>query len=384
MRFSGLVIIKFCILAVIFVLLHFGVTYAQSAVLPDTENCLLCHRYPNMGRYDKAGMKKIYYVNEKLFTESVHGKLRCKSCHAGLDKIPHGNVKKVDCSTNCHIKEPSTGKEFSHTTMVEKYRASVHGVGSDENPKRFSEDLPTCKYCHNNSMYDPPRGMWGSSEALSKETLARCLGCHPTSQWAERFYSHFTHRMRKRRSQEDIVALCTSCHEDREKMARHGLETVDTYKDTFHWIQVQYRAKDAPDCISCHVPVGYSAHDIRPRTDRISPINMANRVKTCSNPGGLQSCHSGATAEFATGRVHAYGEKAQMMAGNSLANLEDPDISLVLERAKKDMTADEIFYYKILNLIKLFYKLLIAGVIGFMLLHQVLDFMASRKHLKSR
>ena len=372
MRITTSMLMKSCILAALLVMLQSGTTPAQDLV-PDTENCLLCHRYPSMGRYDRNGQKKIYYINEKLFSTSVHGKLRCKGCHVGLDEIPHTDVKKVDCSSKCHIQEPSTDKEFSHTNMVDKYRASVHGEGSESNPKPFPEDLPTCKYCHNNPMYVPADGVWGKSQALINETLARCLGCHTKEQWAERFYSHFTHRMRKRRSQPEIVKLCTSCHEDQGKMARHGLESIGTYKDTFHWIQVEY------------VPVGYSAHDIRPRTDSVSAINMANRVKTCSNQGGVQICHPAATEQFATGRVHAYGMKAQIMAANSRADFaEDQNISLVIERAEKDLSSKELFHYKILKLLKLFYKVLIAVVIGSMLLHQGLDYMASRRHLKSR
>jgi hypothetical protein len=384
-RFYGLLTVKSLILAMIFMILQVAIASAQTEMVTDTENCLFCHRYPNMGRYDKNGNKRIYYVNEKLFASSVHGKLRCKSCHIGVDQIPHSNVKKVDCSSSCHIKEPSTGKEFSHSNMVDKFRASVHGGGTSDTAKRFPEDLPSCKYCHDNPMYRAPTGVWGQSEALINETLARCMGCHTSSHWAERFYSHFTHRMRKRRSQEEIVALCTSCHEDQEKMARHGLESIGTYKDTFHWIQVQYGVKDAPDCISCHVPVGYSAHDIRPRTDRISPINMDNRVKTCSNQGGVQSCHPGATTQFATGRVHAYGMKAQLLASENQEDLAvNEDISLVIERAEEDLSSKELFHYKVLRLVKLFYKILIAFVIGSMLIHQGLDYVASRKQLKSR
>jgi hypothetical protein len=178
--------------------------------------------------------------------------------------------------------------------------------------------------------------------------------------------------------------LCTSCHEDQEKMARHGLESIETFKDTFHWIQVEYGVENAPDCLSCHVPLGYSAHDIRPRTDRISPINMTNRVKTCSNQGGMQSCHPGATKKFATGRVHAYGMKAQIMAAKNNKNLvEAQDVTLVVERAEKDFSPEELFRYKILKLLRLFYKVLIASIISFMLVHQVLDYMASRRHHKS-
>lgn len=357
---------------------------AQNNVISDTENCLLCHRYPGMGRYDENGKKRILYINEEKFANSVHGKLTCRSCHVGLDKIPHTDVQPVDCATNCHINEPSTEREFSHANMVKKYNSSVHGPGDGDNPKPFAEDLPTCKYCHTNRMYNPFRTGWGGSEALSRETLARCKGCHTEEKWAQRFYSHFTHRMRQRRSHEEIVALCTSCHEDSAKMSRHGLESIETFKDTFHWVQLKYGVKNAPDCINCHIPIGYSAHDIRPRKDPLSPINKKNRVKTCSNQGGIQECHPRATQKFATGRVHAYGLKTLIMASSQVADtVKEDSETLLIERAKKDIPEQEVFRYTILRLIRLFYQGLIGLTIGFMCFHQGLDFLKTRKRKSS-
>jgi hypothetical protein len=338
-----------------------------------------------MGRFDESGAKRIFYVNDQLFARSVHGKLKCTNCHVGLDKIPHTDVKKVDCTTQCHLTEPSTDKEFSHGNMVNKYMASVHGTNNDDNPKPYPEDLPTCKYCHQNKIQTPMAGLWGKSEALANETLSRCVGCHTKQNWAQNFYLHFTHRMRRVRSQQEIVALCTSCHEDSEKMARHGLESIATFKDTFHWNLVKYRVKDAPDCISCHVPVGYTTHDIRPKTDPASSINTFNRISTCSNQGGIQSCHPGATAGFATGRVHAYGTKVQLAAGKEGAVAEGVDSTLLTERASKEMSEQEIFRHKVLSYIRLFYKVFIPLVVGFMFYHQWMDFLASlRKRRKSR
>jgi len=358
---------------------------ADNNMVPDTENCLLCHRYPSMGRYDETGKKRILYINEEKFANSVHGKLRCKNCHIGLDTIPHTDVKSVDCSTNCHINEPSTEREFSHQNMVKKYNSSVHGKGSGDKEKLYTEDLPTCKYCHTNRMYSPLKGAWGRSEALSNETLARCQGCHTNEEWAQRFYSHFTHRMRQRRSHEEIVVLCTSCHEDSSKMSRHGLETIATYKDTFHWIQLKYGVENAPDCINCHIPVGYSAHDIRPRKDPLSPINKQNRVTTCSNQGGLQICHPRATQDFASGRVHAYGLKTLIMAKNSVAESMKNDAGIMLlERAREDISDQDVFRYTILRLIRLFYQALIGLTIGFMCFHQVLDYLRTRKKIRSQ
>ena len=353
---------------------------AEAVTVSDTENCLLCHRYPGMGRYDKQGNKRILYVNENNFAHSVHGKLRCKNCHIGLDQIPHTDVQKVDCATKCHIEEPSTNKEFSHINMINKYRSSVHGPGPQDNPKPFQEDLPSCKYCHKNRIYNPFQAMWGKSQALSNETLTRCQGCHTNKDWAKRFYSHFTHRMRKRRTQSEIVELCTSCHEDSQKMARHGLESIETYKDTYHWVQVKYQVSNAPDCISCHIPVGFSTHDLRTRTDPLSPLHPTNRVQTCSNQGGLQSCHPNATEEFASGRVHAYGLKAQLRAGIAHDRADDPDQALVMERAEEDFESAEVFHYRVLKLVRRFYQVMIGCVIGFMCIHQLLDYYRSRKN----
>ena len=135
MRFKSLMCIRPYSLAAILVILCIGNAYSQSDAIPDTENCLLCHRYPSIGRFDKNGIKRIFYINDEKFANSVHGKLRCKSCHVGLDEIPHTDIKKVDCSTKCHVKEPSTNKEFSHINMIEKYQASVHGTGNKAKPK---------------------------------------------------------------------------------------------------------------------------------------------------------------------------------------------------------------------------------------------------------
>jgi len=347
----------------------------SSQTVADTENCLLCHRYPNMGRFDESGQKRIFYVNADHFAHSVHRKLQCKACHVGLDKIPHTDVKKVDCTTKCHIREPSTNREFSHENMAQKYHNSVHGKAAADKANQLAEDLPTCKYCHDNRTQDPQPGLWGMSQALANETLARCVGCHTKENWAEDFYAHFTQRMRRIRSQPEIIRLCTGCHEDEAKMTRHGLETVETFKDTYHWNLVKFGVRNAPDCISCHVPVGYSSHDIKPQSNPESSIHALNRVDTCSNQGGIQSCHPGATPQFASGRVHLYGSKAQIAAWQDYIEIKEPEKKTrLVERARAEFTETEILQQQVLTIIRIFYKVLIVLVIGSMTFHQWLDF----------
>jgi len=354
---------------------------AQSEAGSDRENCLLCHRYPTIGRFEEDGTKRTFYVNDQLYLQSVHGKLECSNCHVDVDKIPHTNARKVDCSTECHLREPSTGRPFSHANMVEKYDRSVHGrLAPDGSTKRYAEDLPTCLDCHDNRVLFIPSGLWGRNDALSNETLTRCRGCHTGEDWADREYMHVTHRLRRLLQPFEVVRMCGACHEDAEKMERHGVESVDTYKETYHWQQIKYNVRDAPDCISCHVPVGYSAHDIRPAEDPISPLHAENRVRTCANPGGVQTCHPNATDKFATGRVHAYGEKAKLAMRSEMfpAAREEGD-SLLLERARGAYVEETLWRYEIIAFLKLAYKILIGVVIGAMSIHNLLDYLRTRR-----
>ncbi|MDX1778792.1 MAG: hypothetical protein R3339_07915, partial [Thermodesulfobacteriota bacterium] len=69
----------------------------------DVENCLMCHKYSGLGRIDESGKKHLYYINEKLYAQSVHGKIRCKECHTDIEEYPHTDAKQVDCSNTCHL-----------------------------------------------------------------------------------------------------------------------------------------------------------------------------------------------------------------------------------------------------------------------------------------
>jgi hypothetical protein len=319
----------------------------------DTENCMLCHSYPTIGSFDEAGEKRIFYISGTDFSSSVHGVLNCTDCHQGLSRIPHTGVKKVDCSIKCHLHDPSPKKEASHADVVEMYKISVHGSGPKLDPKPFPEDLPGCTYCHDN------RDSYLKGDLREGEGIA-------------------TGNSRHLRSQIDVVNLCASCHGDEDKMARHGLESIRTYKDTFHWQALKYGVKNAPDCISCHVPSGHSAHAIPPGTDLQSPVHMSNRLNTCSVGGGGQSCHPEATHAFAEGRVHEYGTKAQLLSGEKV-NMEGRFTSLMAEQARADIPEEELFHYKVLALISLIYKILIGCTIGFMFFHQLLDYRRATK-----
>jgi hypothetical protein len=364
---------------------------ASQANAVDEENCLLCHQYSGLGRIDESGKKHIYYINGDLYNHSVHGKIRCGECHAGIDKFPHGTVKKVDCATVCHLTEPSSLRPFSHAPMIEKYDLSVHGTMEQGKVKQHAEDLPTCTYCHQNTIYHENDDLYHRGGEIIREVMDRCLGCHSNNVWTDTFFHHFVERLYQRRSSQRMVELCSSCHEDEERMSRHGLKTVGTFRDTFHWQAMKFGDPNAPNCITCHAPVGYLSHEIMPKDNENSAIHKNNLVRSCAHQGGSQSCHPNATPRFAQGEVHPIQFKAGLF-DKTQENLTlkheiekkklKPFQSLLAAIVKLDIGERQSYQNIILVLIKYFYMILIGGLISGMVIHQVLDYFATRREMR--
>jgi hypothetical protein len=370
-----------------------GIVFCMGAVTmaADVENCDMCHKYSGLGRIDETGKKHIYYVNENLYQQSVHSKVRCRECHSDIEKYPHPNPKEVDCSTVCHLVDPATNRKFSHSNMIEKYELSVHGKGPKDQPKQYPEDLPSCTYCHENRVYQPVSGLAEKERGIAQEILDRCLGCHTEDQWTRSIYNHFTHRLHQRRTSRRMVELCASCHEDEERMSRHDLAVTGTFHDTFHWQGIKYDDPNAPNCITCHAPVGYFSHEIMPRDDPRSAIHKDNLVRTCSNFDGLQVCHPNAISSFAQGKIHPARFKTgvfefKMKGVERLEKIRKGEMkpfqSLRAKPADEEMTTVEYYQQLSLQLIKYFYMFLIGGLISFMIIHQLLDYFATRREMK--
>ena len=68
----------------------------------DTENCLICHKYPLLARIDENGVVKDYHVDQHLFLNSLHGAVECRWCHTYIKVIPHDPVvEQVNCASEC-------------------------------------------------------------------------------------------------------------------------------------------------------------------------------------------------------------------------------------------------------------------------------------------
>ncbi len=271
----------------------------------DDEGCLLCHKYPKMGRITDEGTRRTYYVMPHVFGSTVHRNVPCTDCHTYIKQLPHREVKTgVTCDTECHsIKNPATGKPFSHKPIAEQYQRSTHG--REKLAEGHDADKPYCVTCHRNPIYNP------DEQGPPPRIVARCVICHEDNKFVENWYKHTSRRIREvKRSSEEIVALCSSCHGDERLVQRHmkaakeeGRElgrkyrdAVESYNESFHGKITRYGFRKAANCLDCHVDnenYYLNAHFIRPSRDPQSPVSSENKAKTCKR------CHTYANENYA-------------------------------------------------------------------------------------
>ncbi len=281
----------------------------------DDSGCLLCHKYPKMGRITETGAKRSYQVVPDTFSSTVHRNVPCTDCHSYIKQLPHREVKEgVRCDSECHsIKNAATGKNFSHRSIVNKFKQSVHG--RDKIETGLDADKPYCVTCHTNPIYNPDEAK------LPEHIVDRCVVCHEDRDFVVNWYKHTSRRIREvKRSPSEIVELCSNCHSDKALIERHvrsaeeeGRElgrkypiAVESYDDSFHGKVTRYGFTKAANCLDCHAKKEnyyLNVHDIKPSRDPDSPVNEKNKVDTCRN------CHVYADEKYAQLDPHPSSNK---------------------------------------------------------------------------
>jgi len=135
-----------------------------------------------------------------------------------------------------------------------------------------------------------------------------------------------------------VATVCTHCHDDERLGRQYGFLTsrLKTYSNSFHGTASKFGEIRVANCASCH---GF--HDIRNSTDPKSSINAQNLPRTCGQ------CHAGAGINFAKGKIHVLSEK----------------------------TTNRGAY-----LVKVFYIVMIAGIISVFIIFIAADLFARLRH----
>ncbi len=332
----------------------------------DAENCFMCHKMPGLGIEIKSNnekpRKRLFYISKRLYKASSHGNVSCKGCHQDVNEIPHGDIKKVNCASDCHIRDPSTDGRFSHVGITNDFVVSVHG---NTKHKNLVSDYPTCKYCHSNMV-----GKVAYSDTYSEmDFINVCTQCHGSKKWLDRLFKHVNYRTSKRRTTTQVIELCSRCHADPRMMEAYGLNVVTGFADNYHSRTIRFGNSDVANCLNCHGPyeTGYSPHRIMKKSNSRSSVSRNNLVLTC----GQSRCHRD-TKDLVDSnvKIHPSSLTPAKMASRK-ANLRS-----IYGSPNKE------FQYFVLSVIRLFYKFVIGLVVCLIAFHQILELLAHRRERK--
>lgn len=217
-----------------------------------TRQCLACHAMPNLAWRDTSGAVRHFTIAADSFASSAHGKLECRQCHADVATYPHDIAArhKVSCDDDCHATS-ADGSPYTHAPVLRDFRTSAHAAGLTDP----SSDSPNCQTCHG--------------------TDAHVMAPEDGSRTAR-----------------EKIALCTSCHDDREKTDRNHVDpdAVTSYRRSFHYKAILFGGTNTATCQDCH-----TAHHALPPDSAESSVGPMHVAETC----GQSACHEGARLNFA-------------------------------------------------------------------------------------
>ncbi len=187
--------------------------------------------------------------------------------------------------------------------------------------------VTSCTSCHKQAMEAYGASVHADAFIRRMPQAASCVSCHG---------SHAVHAVSNPLS--PVAGLrvsnetCARCHESPQWTETHSIppNVVADFRRSFHGLSAALGDRRMANCASCH-----SDHEILASSDPRSSVNEKNLGQTCG------ACHTGATAGFARGGVHY-----------------NPAVT----------------GFKIVDFAGVIYRMVIALTLGFMLLHNGIDF----------
>lgn len=352
-------------------------THAKASIHGAVDvSCQSCHGDPHevaaAAQTAPAKCAQCHADEVKEFHQSIHGQAaakgdpdapNCMSCHGPVHQIQASSeaastvAKKnlPDTCAACHSNQQFLSRHkipFAHP--VELYKQSVHGravvdgdgaaatcsdchgshgilPSQDPRSKVNHFNIPTtCGRCHKDISKTYLESVHGQAMKAGELGAPVCSDCHGE------------HLILAPKDQGSLVnasrvsmATCGRCHSDERLELRYNLPTdrVPSYADSYHGLAARGGSQSVANCASCH-----GVHNIFRSNDPRSMVNAGNLAKTCGN------CHAGAGDHFVIGPVHV-----QTSTGPA---------------------------HPVVKWIRWTYLALIPMTLGFMILHNLLDFLS--------
>lgn len=308
----------------------------------------------------------------KHYEQSAHGRAaasgaeeapRCVTCHkspitGGTTATAAQKIEQEKLCLSCHLDDPAVRARMNPSVgFIAAYEKSVHAAALREG----KAESATCTDCHGS--HEMAKGFEKESRASKMHIPGTCGVCHEkiAKEFAGSVHAkavaegnldspvctdcHGEHTILKVKDAASPVAptnvserVCSPCHSSVKLMSKYGIRSdrFKTFSDSFHGLAIRGGSVSAANCASCH-----GSHGILPSTNPASMTHPARLAKTCG------ACHAGATAAFASGKVHL------------------------------DMTQED---EPLLYWIGLVYTVLIALTIGGMFVHNAFDFARKASH----
>ncbi|MGA8188825.1 MAG: cytochrome b/b6 domain-containing protein [Candidatus Sulfotelmatobacter sp.] len=303
---------------------------------------------------------------------SIHGQAtkngdpdapKCQSCHGSIHAVKasgeaDSTVARKNMADTCATCHSDAGFLSRHQIPVahpvNSYKQSVHGravalgkdaavcsschgshdiyPATDERSKVNHWKVPeTCGQCHMEIARQFNQSVHGEAVKAGVRDAPVCIDCH-----GEHLIMDPSNPASPLNAQNISAQTCGRCHGDARLALRYDLpaDRLPSYAGSYHGLALREGEVTAANCASCH-----GVHSILRSSDPRSTVNAANLRKTCGQ------CHKGvAEAKFTIGPVHV-----QMSAGPN---------------------------HPVVKWIRWTYLALIPLTLGFMILHNLLDFLA--------
>ena len=287
---------------------------ATNLLADDPDNCLLCHQYRGLSRYDDATDRvHVYFVDPQYSAahRGPHARLACTACHerSEVSVVPHHPVTPVDCTRQCHLSDP-TGLErrFSHDNILPMLERSAHsteaisGLSFTGGPL-LNPNQSLCLYCHDEPLFRDPGLVFPTFKEVTGRTYDRCDVCHAEKVRAdiEYYVRHIASRFQPARSPLELAQGCAVCHSDPAVLKQtESSDSVASFVRSFHGKAALLGDFSTADCLSCHVKSGENVHLMLAPDNPASAVHPANVANSCRST----TCHPGADKQIAEAAVH--------------------------------------------------------------------------------